>query len=754
MIYSRRFLSTRAVVFPLRSAYTLATCLTFLAAAISFAQAQNAPPPSLPPPHPVSAAPVPAGSQPGAAGPQQDAQVVPTLQTLGPLPAPGIASPPLPASWQRITTAVASCTQPPTIDGRLDDPCWRTASHAAGFWPLVVTTPISPGDQTEVWYCASQTTLYVAFHCKDSQPDKIHASETVRDSNGIFNDDNVEVDIDSQNSRHGYSSFYLSARGTQFEQIEGGTATNITWEGDWQGATQRTADGWTAEMAIPFRLLRYPRGAHEFGMGFFRYLARTGVNQAWPYYPPAGEGPGEGEYMDEFTGLAPNYVAPRPVFLPYVLSTAGSGNSAREGIDIKYPLTTTLTSVASLHPDFQTVEQDVTNINFSYDEKLLTDLRPFFAEGSSFFPTQDLFYSRQIGDFDEGIKIAGKQNDTTIGVLGTTFNGSANAQSATVVNLQQDIGQFSHVLVDGVDDVQNGQPSNQTMKVEGQYGWEAAGTRYAFTGNVVPSWQGSRSTGSEDLLQFNNTAAEGQLNYTLGYQNIDRDFISDLGYVPEVDRRGETLNLDLGNAFGKGAVQQYTAYFNADDFQHDSGGFYHSDIDGGINVSMRSGLSYQVDLPADRRNQLDSVTSDTDRFTDYAPTFTFGWGGKTLYQGGSVSDALGRQAGQRYNFLTFSQGIFVQRPFNVQLNYSRLLLGNATSTQAIITGTYRLTPERTVGFRILNQEGVDQGTGLGTNIYFSFGQHVRSGSDIYLLFGDPNSAATRGEVTLKLIRPY
>ena len=66
----------------------------------------------------------------------------------------------------------------------------------------------------------------------------------------------------------------------------------------------------------------------------------------------------------------------------------------------------------------------MTNINFSYNEKLLTDRRPFFAEGSTFFPTDDLFYSRRIATFDGGLKVAGKQNNTTVGFLSTGARGA------------------------------------------------------------------------------------------------------------------------------------------------------------------------------------------------------------------------------------------------------------------------------------------------------------------------------------------
>lgn len=684
--------------------------------------------------------------------PSRAAQVTATPPTLGAL-SESIASPPLPAAWARLTIPIARCATPPKIDGSLDDPCWRTATHHAGFYPLGSATPIAPADQTETWVCADKTHLYVAFHCLDSHPNRIHASETVRDSNGVFQDDFVAIDVDSQNSRHNYSSFYVNARGTQNETLEGGTADNITWAGDWKAAARRVPDGWTAEMAIPFALLRYPRGATAFGLDFYRFFPRNQTYQNWPYLPPQGDGADEGEFIHEFTDLAPPFYAPRPIFLPYILATGGAGNSVREGMDIKYPLTTTLTGVATLFPDFQTIEQDVTSINFSYNEKLLTDRRPFFAEGSSFFPDRDLFYSRRIPTFDGGLKVAGKQDNTTIGFLGTVLRGP-DAQSAAVLNVQQDLGLFSHVLLDAVDDVQKGLPSNQTAKLEGVYGWESGPTRFALQADHLGSATGQRAQGGKDYYQFSNAPLRGHLAYQLSYEDIGPNFVSNLGYNPEINRRGETAQVSQSNRFDRGWLQSYYSSLGLDTYQFHSGGFFHNDLSSTVGINTRNGLNYEIDYGTDRRNQLDTDTGTLNRFHDHATTLNFNWGGRTLYQQGGISEAVGRQAGQRYNFLTLAQGVFVKRPFNVQLNYSRLLLGRATSTQAIITGTYRLNAVRTVGARIVNQSGKDQGTGLGTDIYFSFGQHVRSGDDIYLLFGDPNSPKTRGKVTLKVIRPF
>lgn len=652
-----------------------------------------------------------------------------------------IPSPPTPAAWARQTISIAPCAVPPKIDGRLDDACWKTATRAGGFFRLGGTGPISPADQTEAWLCADGTHLYLAFHCLDSHPERIHASQIQRNGS-IGEDDYVGVDIDSQNNHHGLSSFSLTARGTQGENLEGGTADNITWAGDWKGATTRTRDGWRAEMSIPFALLRYPKGAAAFGLNLFRKLSRDSSQENWPYLPPDG-GNNEPAYIHEFTGIHPPFLAPRPIFLPYTLFTGGAGSAGRVGMDIKYPLSTTLTGVATIRPDFQTIEQDVTGINFSYTEKLLTDRRPFFAEGAGFLPYRDLFYSRRIGILDGGLKVAGKQGDTSVGTLVTDTRGP-NAENAAVLALNHDLGLFSRATLNFVSDIAAGRPSNQVAKVEGVYGWRVGQDQWSVTANHTPSWQGGRRMDSKDYFSFYASATPGRPNFSMDYQDIGAGFVSNLGFVPDVDLKGPSFSIDQYNQFDRGRLRLYDVNVSTSTYQRHTGGFFQKDANANLYLESRDGFS--LDLNGDQ--------SQRDQFRDHANQLQFGWGRRTLYQRGSVGDTVGRQAGQPYNFLTFSQGVLVSRPFSLQLNYSRLRLGDAHSTQTIFTGNYLLSGERSVGARLVSQSGADQGGGLGTNLYFSFGQHVRSGSDLFLLFGDPNSPKTRGKVTLKIIRPF
>ena len=194
------------------------------------------------------------------------------------------------------------------------------------------------------------------------------------------------------------------------------------------------------------------------------------------------------------------------------------------GLDIKYPLTTTLTGVATMFPDFQTIEQDVTSINFSYTEKLLTDRRPFFAEGAGFLPYQDLFYSRRIGVLDGGLKVAGKQGDTSVGLLATDTRGT-NAQNAAVLDLSQDLGLYSRATLNFVSDIEPGQPSNQVAKFEGQYGWRVGPDQWTVIANHTPSWQGGRRADSKDYFNFSTTALPGHPTFNVDYQDIGPNFI-------------------------------------------------------------------------------------------------------------------------------------------------------------------------------------------------------------------------------------
>lgn len=662
---------------------------------------------------------------------------------------------PMPAApgggWRRgqmAVTAISDGVPAPRIDGRLDDLCWRAATHAVGFYRYNGSAPIP--QQTEAWICCDRKYLYLAFHCLDSEPGRIRASETQRDGD-IWHDDFVGVDIDSQNSRRSLSSFCVTACGTQNGHVEGGTADNITWAGDWRAAAARTRDGWTAEMAIPFRLLRYRKGTRSFGMLLYRQVARETSMECWPYLPPGGDQE-EPRYLMDFGGLDLPTFAPRPVFLPYLLASGGQGSTVREGLDIKYPLTTTLTGLATVNPDFQTIEQAVTDIAFSYTEKFLPDRRPFFAEGSGFLPWRDIFYSRRIEQIDGGLKVVGKQGDTTIGLLATGRHDTGQTgQDAYVMNLRRDLGLFSSFAVNLADDQRPGQPANLVAKLEGIYGVRVGKNRSLIAQvDHIPSWVGGRTAGAKDYASLNWNPPLGHLYGGVSFTGVAPDFTADLGFNPDVDERGGSAHLGQYNHFDHGGlIEWYDTGINAGTYQHWHGGFFQRDFSEYLDIGLRTGWEGNVS----------HTESARDLFRDHTTGYSIGWGEKTLFQQGGASGEAGTVSGGRYQYLQAHQGFLLLRAFSLNAQASTVQVGAYHAAQQIVTGTYRLNSTQTIGGRLVQQTGRDPTADgasqppQGTNLYLSFGKHVRTGYDLFVLVGDPNSPRTRGLLTAKVLWP-
>ncbi len=653
---------------------------------------------------------------------------------------------PPPGGWTRQTFTIPKCLIPPKIDGRLTDECWRTAFHAPAFYRYGGNALVR--ERTEAWICADSSHLFLAYHCQFHDPAHLKASETRRQSTGVLNDDFVAIDLDSQNTHRGYSSFVVNALGTQFESLEGGTADNITWAGDWKAAAHRTRDGYTVEISIPFALLRYPKGTRAFSFVLYRKLPDEADFTSFPYEPPAAiDAALEAQYLQEFNGIEPPFYTPRPIFLPYTLATVGDGSSVRNGIDIKYPLTTSLTGVASLYPDFATIEQAVENVNFSYTEKLLSDSRPFFAEGAGFLPGQDLFYSRTITQMDGGVKVVGKQGDNTIGFLATTTQGGVGkGQSDYALNFNHAIGLFSTVGLESVGDQQNGLESNNVDRLSAVFGWKtgpkAEDQRFLSVWHAQ-SWQGGQMADGYDRVEYSNQSDNssnpplGKPYYNFQYLDIGPNFVSDLGYVPYIDLRGFTANFGQYNQWSKNRLQKYQFGFNLYDEDHHTGGFFQKGITNYASIGTNNG--YYV--------ELDSTVDKHEIYNDQYESLAFNWSQLKLFRDGGLLYNFGHQQGEKYTYFSVNQGQLISKPFSVRYELDELTLGPSITKQQVFTAAYILDQYRTIGGRLVNINGA-------TDIFLSFSQQVRSGTDLFIIFGDPNASTTKSIVSVKVVRPF
>lgn len=644
------------------------------------------------------------------------------------IPSPAIPTGP----WTKATYQIAKTETAPRIDGNLDDACWKSGLHADGFYRFRTADAVH--EQTEAWICADKSRLYVAFHCKDSHPELIRAHETQREGN-VDQDDYVGLAIDTQGTRRNVSQFTVTARGTQQTQLEGGTAENLSWAGDWTAATQKVADGWTAEISIPFAMLRYPKGAHNFPLVLLRQIARETNPEIWPHVPLGGDS-NPLQYLNDFVGVEPPYYPPHLVFLPYTLATTGKTTALRTGLDVKYPISTTLTGVATLFPDFETVEQAVQDLSFSYTEKYLPDRRPFFAEGNGFWPDSFLFYSQRIANVDEGLKVVGKQGRTTIGALATNAEG-ANGQSAFFSTVSQDFGLFSNLGATVLGTNLNGQPANRVAQISGSYGWKQNGRQMNFNVNDTNSWVANGRTGYNDWFQLATDSPRGKVSGDAYYTETDPNFVNQLGLVQEVDVAGGGFDIHRNGGYDKGPIQRDYFGIGASSFRHKTGGFFHDSVSSNSYIGLRNGWGFQVDADFGKRED----------FHDNTISSTVMWGQKTLFQQGSLNYQVGRRENLPYRFVNLNQGVLIGKGFSLNAMYNGYHLGDFDDSQTVLSGTFRLNSQEALGGRLVQHDGK-------TNIYLSYGRRTRHGTDIFFLIGDPNSPNTRGVFTVKLVKPF
>ena len=126
------------------------------------------------------------------------------------------------------------------------------------------------------------------------------------------------------------------------------------------------------------------------------------------------------------------------------------------------------------------------------------------------------------------------------------------------------------------------------------------------------------------------------------------------------------------------------------------------------------------------------------------------WGTNDLYKSGGFNAGIGRQAGGDYSYWSLGQGWPIGDKLSIQASYEFARIGEPSpdafnSHQIVASAAYDFDNERTVGGRLISREGK-------TNLYLAFKQRVSTGTDIYLIFGDPNADSTRSSVTIKLSR--
>ncbi|MEP6860719.1 MAG: DUF5916 domain-containing protein [Deltaproteobacteria bacterium] len=291
-------------------------------------------------------------------------------------------------------------TASPHLDGVLDEAAW---TRAAPFTAFVQKNPDAgqpASEPTSVRVVYDDASLWIGIECTQLRS-KIVRRLTRRDRE--VDSDRVEVDLDSRATGRDAFHFEVSAAGVLVDALRfNDTDLNAAWDENWDARVATTASGWSAEIRIPFRVLRYGDASRPWGIQVRRFVAaQQELDELAPI--PRGEA---GE-TSRYGKLGPFEVLPdtggvelRPFALGSIARTPDRTYTPRASLggDLKWHATPTLTADLSIDPDFAQVEADQQVLNLTTYETYFPEKRPFFLEGAELFaaPIQAL-YTRRIG---------------------------------------------------------------------------------------------------------------------------------------------------------------------------------------------------------------------------------------------------------------------------------------------------------------------------------------------------------------------
>ncbi|MDT7543661.1 MAG: hypothetical protein QOE33_3565 [Acidobacteriota bacterium] len=342
---------------------------------------------------------------------------------------------------------VARFDKAPTIDGKLDEEVWKRAAVLKDFYQTNPGDNTAPSFPTEVLIGYDSRFLYLGFHATDD-PSKVRATIAKRD-NVLGVDDSVRVLIDTFNDKRRayvlcFNPFGVQQDGIRTEGINVDFTVDIVMES--KGVI--TSDGYTVEVSIPFKSLRYEAGKDkQWGLQVFRQILRLNSEQdSWmpisrndsSILGQAGHITGlEGVSTERTVEFIPSFTVSetgrRVRSLPPI-PTPDFGRIVNEpakldlGLTAKFGISPTMTLDLALNPDFAQVEADqlvvTTNQRFPI---FFPERRPFFLEGIEIFQTPlTAVHTRSIVDPDAAIKLTGKRGKDTYGLMFASDNGPGN----------------------------------------------------------------------------------------------------------------------------------------------------------------------------------------------------------------------------------------------------------------------------------------------------------------------------------------
>lgn len=466
------------------------------------------------------------------------------------------------------------------VTGKLDNPVW------AKIEPFELNYEIRPGDnlpakeKTKVRVFYTESHLYFGFECYDSDPSQIRANLSDRDR--IFQDDYVIIILDTYGDFQKGYEFAVNPLGIQGDLLATSDNEDSSIDYIWEAAANINENGWTAEMAIPFRSLSFSENdLNKWVMNIVRTIPRAYRTQiAWTKIDR--NLPGLLPQSGLLQGLQNVKSGSSIELLPYLMGqkngTISDFNNPASGLkysdiegriggSVKYSPSPNFFVDAVINPDFSQIESDAAQISvnttfaLNYEEK-----RPFFLIGRELLQTP-MYYSRSINNPLAAGRVMGKAGKLSYLYLGaydrnTVIEIPGEERSNVVASSLKSMANIGRLRYDfGNENYVGAMLFSRNLK-EGHNYLVGFDWNYKFWNNWYFSGEGFLSQTKEinDLSLLNTSRKLGNTEYSA---NLDGENYSGSGIHLVLSHSSRNYNFNVGFNNFSPTFQTYNGLFSS-----------------------------------------------------------------------------------------------------------------------------------------------------------------------------------------------
>jgi hypothetical protein len=713
----------------------------------------------------------------------------PRLRPVAP-PAPPVA----PATVSRsaeggVTIRAVRIVEPLNVDGRLDDGVYTTVPAISDFIQQEPREGEPATEKTDVWILFDDSNIYVSARCWDSHPERAVANEMRRDAS-VTNNENLGIILDTFYDRRNGLLFNANSLGARRDiAVTDEITGNGDWNTVWDARTAKFENGWTIEVVIPFKSLRYKDGPNQVWGINIRRTVRWKNELSFLAPVPAFVG-STGIFTVSFAATLVGLEVPASgrnlEIKPYAVSGLRTDRNARPsfanqgdsdaGFDAKYGITKSLTLDLTYNTDFAQVEDDVQQVNLTRFSLFFPEKRDFFLEGQGIFafgratnaagatssPIPVMFFSRRIGLNNNrevpivgGGRLTGKVGSYSIGVLNIQSDdqpeADARSTNFSVLRVKRELFSRSNIgaLYTRRDEASGGPDTGETFGID---------ALYSISRNLnINSYLARTRTAGIDRDDSSSHFASVDFNtdrygVQLEHLAVGANFNPAVGFLRRSDFERQFAALRFSPRPARThmrAVRRFVYEGNIQYVENGAGTLETRDTEGSFTMELQN--SDQLTVNHVRTYELipqpfaiaPEVTVEPGGYDYHASQVSYLFGqqrplsGTLAYQHGSLYGGTKRTVAFSTGRLELSPQLAIEPIASV--NWVTLPWGAFTGTVVSARHTYSLNPRLFVSALVQYNSNIRT---LSTNARFRW--EYRPGSELFIVYSDGRDTLARG----------